>query len=41
LFTSAISGGDYSDHTIFVAPLLFAALLIPLLVVAMRQPWRE
>jgi hypothetical protein len=36
-----IGGADYSGHTIYVAPLVFAALLVPLLVVAMRQPWRE
>jgi hypothetical protein len=36
-----IGGADYSDHAIYVVPLLFAALLVPLLVMAMRQPWRE
>ena len=36
-----IGGADYSGHTIYVAPLVFAALLVPLLVMAMREPWRE
>jgi len=36
-----IEGADYSDPAIYVVPLAFAALLVPLLVVALRQPWRE
>jgi len=36
-----IKGADYSDPAIYVVPLVFAVLLLPLLVVAMRQPWRE
>ena len=36
-----IDGADHSDPAIYVVPLVFTALLVPLLVVAMRQPWRE
>ena len=36
-----VRDADYSGHTIYIAPLVFTALLVPLLVVAMRQPWRE
>jgi disulfide bond formation protein DsbB len=36
-----IKGSDYSDPAIYVVPLVFTAVLVPLLVVAMRQPWRE
>jgi hypothetical protein len=36
-----IMGADYSDYTIYVAPLFLAALLVPLLVIALREPWRE
>jgi hypothetical protein len=36
-----IKGADYSDPAIYVVPLVFTVLLVPLLVMAMRQPWRE
>jgi hypothetical protein len=36
-----IEGADYSDLAIYVVPLVFAAVLVPLVVVALRQPWRE
>ena len=36
-----IRDADYSGHTIYVASLVFTALLIPLLVMALRQPWRD
>jgi hypothetical protein len=36
-----IDGGKYADHMIYIVPLLFAVLLIPLFVRALREPWRE
>ena len=36
-----IGGADYSDRTIYIMPLLFTVMLVPLLVRALREPWHE
>lgn len=36
-----VAARDYTDSTIYVAPLVFAVLLIPLLIRALREPWRQ
>jgi hypothetical protein len=36
-----IKGADYSGPAIYIVPLAFAAVLVPPLVLAMYQPWRE
>lgn len=36
-----IGAADYSDGVIYIAPLAFTGLLVPLLVRAIREPWHE
>lgn len=36
-----LGGADYSDGTIYLAPLAFTVLLLPLLVRALREPWYD
>ncbi len=36
-----IDSADYSDGMIYYVPIVLTLLLIPLVVMALRQPWHE
>jgi hypothetical protein len=42
VFNERFAGGaDYSDRMIYIVPLLYTVLLVPLVIRALREPWRE